>query len=230
MLMQRSYHQTEELSLSQRNILETKILSEHAPFINRILRPYVGVLDHGTVEELKQTALMTFLTELRKFEHTVNDDFLKSATVRVRGEVIDELRRRDPMERRKRQLVNNVRKAEKALTQKLGRTPAAKEVCQVLDITAEEYHQALQVIVIDDEIELDTLVSGSHEQDPAMSMIELESALANLDEVQQKVMYLLFVEGLNIKETALVLELSESKVFRTKQACLDILKQQLSED
>ncbi len=230
MLMQRSYHHTEEMSLSQRNIIESKVLSEHAPFINRILKPYLCVFDDGTIEELRQIALMTFLLELRKFEHVVNEDFIKSATVRVRGEVIDELRRRDPMERRKRQLVNNVKKAEMALTQKLGRTPSASEVCQAMQISSEDYHLAMQVIVIDDEVELDGLVSSTHEQDPSFSMLELENALESLNEEQQKVMFLLFVEGLNIKETALVLELSESKVFRIKQTCLKILKQQFSED
>lgn len=229
MLLQHSYHQTEEMSDSQRSAIESEVLTEYAPFINRILKPYIYVFDHGTIEELRQIALMTFLIELRKFSHVVNDDFIKSATVRVRGEVIDELRRRDPMERRKRQLVNNVNKAEYALTQHLGRPPSSTEICQTLNISNAEYHQAMQVIVIEDEIELDSLVAQTQDISTSHSLLELEKALENLDEELQKVMFLLFVEGLNIKEVALVLELSESKVFRLKQTAIKLLKQQFSE-
>lgn len=230
MLLQRSYHQTEGMTQSQRNVIESKVLNDHAPFINSILKPYMCVFDEGTIEELRQIALMTFLLELRKFSHVVNDYFIKSATVRVRGEVIDELRRRDPMERRKRQLVNNVKKAEATLAQKLGRLPTAPEICRALGISSEDFHQAMQVIVIDDEVELDSLVMNAKDDASSQTLLELEKTLESLDEVQQKIMFLLFVEGLNIKETALVLDLSESKIFRLKQTALKELKQQFSED
>ncbi len=230
MLMKPAYQHTEELSLAQRHAIEAKAMNDHAAFIHRILKPYLGVFDEGTMEELRQIALMTFLLELRKFDHVVNDDFIKSATVRVRGEVIDELRRRDPMERRKRQLVNNVKKAETLLLQKLGRQPTNLEVCQVMNISQQEYHQAMQVIVLDSEVELDTVATSVEESNTAERLLEVEGCLQALDEEQQKVMYLLFVEGMNLKETALTLDIGESKVFRIKQASIELLKQKLTEE
>ncbi len=230
MLMQRSYQHTEELSLSQRHLIETRVLKEHAGFINRILRPYFCVFDDGTIEELRQIALMTFLLELRKFDHVVDDDFMKSATLRVRGEVIDELRRRDPMERRKRQLVNQIKKAENILAGRLGRQPTASELCKATDITLEEYHEVVQVIVVDSEVELDAMVAASDNSDHEARLLELQECLETLSEEQQKVMYLLYVQGMNLKETALTLDLNESKVFRIKQASIELLKAKLSQD
>ncbi|MCW0469525.1 hypothetical protein OH492_12615 [Vibrio chagasii] len=62
---------------------------------------------------------------MRKFDHVANDDFRRAVAVRIRGRLIDELRRRDYMERDKRQLVNRIKHAERQLLQQLGREPAA---------------------------------------------------------------------------------------------------------
>ncbi|MGR5456901.1 sigma factor, partial [Vibrio alfacsensis] len=75
--------------------LEKLVLQQNIKLINGLLYQYRYAVDEGTFEDLRQTAMMTLVIELRKFDHVANDDFRRAVAVRIRGELVDELRRRD---------------------------------------------------------------------------------------------------------------------------------------
>ncbi|WP_254869288.1 sigma-70 family RNA polymerase sigma factor [Vibrio diazotrophicus] len=209
---------------AHRHALESEAIQSNLPLINRSLKRYRGAIDEDTLEDLRQTALITFVTELRKFDHIVNEDFIKSVTVRMRGAIIDELRSRDYLSRDNRTLANNIKKAESALMGRLGRTPRQSEICSALNISAQEYLDATSDLVLSDDIELYDSVDNSEENNKEELALFIQQELEKLPEEVQRVMYLMYVMGLSTQETALALEISEVKVHRLKHKGVEVIK------
>jgi len=224
LLGNQAYQKTNMQSATERHAIEAAAIQSHLPLINRSLKRYRGAVDQDTIEDLHQTALMTFVTELRKFDHIVNEDFIKSATVRMRGAIIDELRSRDYLSRENRTLANSIKKAESVLMGKLGRTPRQSELCSALKITAQEYLDAMSDLVLSDDIELYDSVDNTEEDNKEEMVLFLQQELEKLPEEMQKVMYLMYVMGLSTQETALVLKISEVKVHRLKHKGVEVIK------
>ncbi|MGY2572180.1 sigma-70 family RNA polymerase sigma factor [Vibrio sp. C8] len=224
LLGKQAYQKTELQPTAHRQAIESAAIQSNLPLINRSLKRYRGAVDEDTLEDLRQTALITFVTELRKFDHIVNEDFIKSVTVRMRGAIIDELRSRDYLSRDNRTLANNIKKAESALMGQLGRTPRQSEICKVLNITAQEYLDAMSDLVLSDDIELYDSVDNSEEDNKEEQALFIQQELEKLPEEVQRVMYLMYVMGLSTQETALALEISEVKVHRLKHKGVEVIK------
>ncbi len=224
LLGNQAYQKTDMQSEAQRHAIESAAIQSNLPLINRSLKRYRGAIDEDTLEDLHQTALMAFVTELRKFDHIVNEDFIKSVTVRMRGAIIDELRSRDYLSRENRSLANSIKKAESVLMGKLGRAPRQSEVCSALNITAQEYLDAMSDLILSDDIELYDSIENNEEDNKEEQVLFLQQELEKLPEDIQKVMYLMYVTGLSTQETALALEISEVKVHRLKHKGVEVIK------
>ncbi len=224
LLGKQSYQKTDMQPMAERHAIEAAAIQDNLALINRSLKRYRGAVDEDTLEDLRQTALMSFVTELRKFDHIVNEDFIKSVTVRMRGAIIDELRSRDYLSRENRTLANSIKKAESLLMAKLGRSPKQSEVCDVLNITAQEYFDAVSDLVLSDDIELYDSIENSDEDNKEELALFIQQELDKLPEEIKRVMYLMYVMGLSTQETALALEISEVKVHRLKHKGVEVIK------
>ncbi len=227
MLLSQGYHKTELQTQGDKHRIEEQAMRENIRLIHRLVNHYRGVVDEYTLQDLQQTACMAFILELRKFDHIINDDFRRSVIVRVRGALIDELRSRDYLSRDKRSLINKIRKAESHLMAQLGRGAKASEICTYLEITVQEYNDAVQDGSLFDDVELQDIAADIDDEDKEQWAFELESQLNKLPEDIKKVMYLMFVMGLSTQETALTLEISDIKVHRLKCKGVEILKKNL---
>ncbi|MGF1747920.1 MULTISPECIES: sigma-70 family RNA polymerase sigma factor [Vibrio] len=229
MLMKPRYQHTQTHDRESLQALENLVLQENIKLINGLLYQYRYVVDAGTFEDLQQTAMMTLVIELRKFDHVANDDFRRAVAVRIRGEIIDELRRRDYMERDKRQLVNKIKKAERELLQLLGREPAVNEICRHLGIQDDDFQQAMMLVDVIDDIELDSVMAKGSDTDRDVLLSEVRQVLETLPEREKRILYLVYVKNLSTKEVAQVLDINEIKVHRIKHRGLDILKSRMKE-
>ncbi|WP_165311096.1 sigma-70 family RNA polymerase sigma factor [Vibrio ziniensis] len=224
LLGKQAYQKTEMQTMAERHAIESAAIQSNLSLINRSLKRYRGAVDEDTLEDLRQTALITFVTELRKFDHIVNEDFIKSVTVRMRGAIIDELRSRDYLSRDNRTLANNIKKAESMLMGQLGRAPRQSEVCEALNITAQEYLDAMSDLILSDDIALYDSVDNTEEDNKEELALFIQQELEKLPEDVQRVMYLMYVMGLSTQETALALEISEVKVHRLKHKGVEVIK------
>ncbi|MEZ8987921.1 sigma-70 family RNA polymerase sigma factor [Vibrio breoganii] len=222
------YVQTEDLSRKECEAIEARVLDENSNLVRSLLKPYRYALDEGTLEDLTQVAFMAMVIELRKFSHVDSVEFKKSATVRMRGEIIDELRRRDFAERNLRTLSNSVKKAEGVLRQRLGREPNESEVCAALAISIDDYREAKSLEMIAMDIEFDERVSATDSVEDEQKEF-VADALSRLDDRSQKMIYLLYVGGLGLEEVALVMGTSRATVARVKELAISKIKHLLGE-
>ena len=122
---------------------EQQHLVAYAPLVKRIVRQLnsqvSGVMAR---EDMEQIGLMGLLEALRRYG-APDTGFGSFATLRIRGAILDELRRQDWRPRAVRQDAHRVRDGLRALTRKLGREPTPQEAADALGMTQEAYFQHL---------------------------------------------------------------------------------------
>lgn len=207
---------------------EQKWLLQYLPLVKRIVSQLSlqanQVLDR---EDMEQIGLMGLLDSLRRYG-TPDEQFGRFAALRVRGAILDELRRQDWRPRQVRQQTHKMRDAIRQLTRQLGRMPQDEEILAATGMTAKDYQDFLQADACEAIESLDELLQNGHEAfGEGGSVVEervlkerlLAQALSQLSEREQLVLTLYYQHELSLKEIALVLELSDARVCQlSKQA------------
>ncbi|CDZ95372.1 FliA/WhiG family RNA polymerase sigma factor [Pseudomonas saudiphocaensis] len=208
--------------------LEQRWMMQYLPLVKRIVRQLSlqanQVLDR---EDMEQIGLMGLLEGLRRYGEP-DEQFGKFAALRIRGAILDELRRQDWRPRQVRQQAHKVRDAIRELTRQLGQEPSDDEIKAYAGLSEKDYQDFLLADSSEAIESLDELLQSGHEHFPdTAELFEerlikerlLEQALARLDERERLVLTLYYQHELSLKEIALVLEVSDARVCQlSKQA------------
>ncbi|MFN3792781.1 FliA/WhiG family RNA polymerase sigma factor [Massilia sp.] len=211
---------------------EQRHLLAYAPLVKRIVRQLNSQVS-GTVsrEDMEQIGLMGLLEALRRYG-TPDQGFGSYASLRVRGAILDELRRQDWRPRAVRQDSHRVRDELRALTCKLGREPTEKEAAASLGVTLEEFRQhvlddcAEEMLSFDDVLQeaLDPAHSTPGPEEAYLVRRSLEQVLGSLNEKEQRVIQMIYEFELSYKEIAAVLDLSDARVCQLNKSALAKMK------
>lgn len=207
-------------------------LRQYAPLVKRIVRQ-LGAQASAVMEreDMEQIGLMGLLQALRRYGQP-DEAFGAFAALRVRGAILDELRRQDWRPRSVRQESHKLRDALRALTRKLGHEPSEAEILSHLKITPQSY-QAFQQDEVAEELasfdemvaELSNLPSDARTPEAQLMVTRsLSQALQSLNEREQKVIQLYYEFDASLKEIAAVLDLTEARVSQINKAALGKMK------
>jgi RNA polymerase sigma factor for flagellar operon FliA len=211
---------------------EQRHLLAYAPLVKRIVRQLnsqvAGAIDR---DDMEQIGLMGLLEALRRYGEP-DEKFGGFAALRIRGAILDELRRQDWRPRTVRQESHRLRDAVRELTRRLGREPLESEVRQVLGVSSEEYQaflldESAEVIASFDELvqEMSSLPSAARTpEEQFMARRSLEQALSALDEREQRVVQMYYEFELSYKEIAAVLDLTDARVCQLNKGALRKMK------
>ncbi|RYY93826.1 MAG: FliA/WhiG family RNA polymerase sigma factor, partial [Comamonadaceae bacterium] len=154
------------------------------------------------------------------------------ATQRIRGAMLDELREGDWLSRGSRKSQKEIERAVRQLEQKLGRAPIESEIAAALDLGLAEYQALLgrvrgtQLVYLEDmhgeddgDSFLDRHAAVADAEGDPMSMLRdqrlrtaLIAAIDGLPERERHIMGMYYEQDMNLKEIALVLGVTESRV------------------
>ena len=211
---------------------EQRHLVTYAPLVKRVVRQ-LGSQVGGAIDrdDMEQIGLMGLLEALRRYGEP-DEGFAGFATLRVRGAILDELRRQDWRPRAVRQQSHKLRDGVRALTRKLGREPQEGEVIEALGITAEAYQEYRLDENAEELASFDDLVNEMHEvaseaaspEQQLMTRRTLEKALLALDEREQRVVQMYYEFELSYKEIAAVLGLTDARVCQLNKQALRKMK------
>lgn len=211
---------------------EQRHLLAYAPLVKRIVRQLNSQVS-GAVsrEDMEQIGLMGLLEALRRYG-TPDGGFGSYASLRVRGAILDELRRQDWRPRAVRQDSHRVRDELRALTRKLGREPTEKEAASALGVTPEEFRQhvlddcAEEMLSFDEVLQeaLDPAHSTPGPEEAYLVRRSLEQVLGSLNEKEQRVIQMIYEFELSYKEIAAVLDLSDARVCQLNKSALAKMK------
>ncbi|WXL26031.1 FliA/WhiG family RNA polymerase sigma factor [Ectopseudomonas mendocina] len=207
---------------------EQKWMLQYLPLVKRIVSQLAlqanAVLDR---EDMEQIGLMGLMECLRRYG-TPDEQFGRFAALRIRGAILDELRRQDWRPRQVRQQTHRIRDAIRELARKLGRVPQDEEILASTGLSEKQYQDFLQADACEAIESLDELLSsgqehfaqgGSNVEERVLKERLLTQALSQLSEREQLVLSLYYQHELSLKEIALVLDLSDARVCQlSKQA------------
>lgn len=204
----------------------------YLPLVKRIARQLTsqigGAIDR---EDMEQIGLMGLLEALRRYG-SPDEKFGAYASLRVRGSILDELRRQDWRPRTVRQDSHRLRDAERALTRRLGRAPTEADLVAELGISTTELQEHrlaenAEMLVSFDEIIEELHNVPSHSQTPEAALMtrrSIEQALKGLDEREQRVIQLYYEFDLSLKEIAAVLGLTDARICQINKGALQKMK------
>jgi RNA polymerase sigma factor for flagellar operon FliA len=211
---------------------EQRQLVAYAPLVKRIVRQLNAQVS-GTVarEDMEQIGLMGLLEAMRRYGQP-DAGFASYAGLRVRGAILDELRRQDWRPRAVRQESHRLRDGLRALTRKLGREPGAEEAAAALGISQDEFHQHQLDDCAEELLSFDEVLQETSERTHAapgpeeqlMVRRSLEQALGALSEREQRVIQMIYEFDLSYKEIAAVLDLSDARVCQLNKSALAKMK------
>lgn len=212
-------------------------LLAYLPLVKRIVRQLGsqtgGALDR---EDMEQIGLMGLLGCLRRYG-TPDEKFGAYAAMRVRGAILDELRRQDWRPRSVRQESHRLRDAMRELQRRLGHEPSEAEAMAALGLSVEAYQdyqlaENAEALASFDELVQEMGNLESRTPTPEAQLIRrrsIEQALLALDEREQRVIQLYYEFDLNLKEIAAVLELTEARVCQINKGALRKMRERLQQ-
>lgn len=218
------------------------LIVAHVDVAKRIaLRVARRVPDWISVDDLIAAGMMGLAEAAQRFDEGRGEPFVAFAEKRIRGAVLDELRRGDIMPRRVRSKARAVGRAIRELEQKLGRPPEDEEIAASLEVSVEEYRENLAALTHVTLIDVTPEIARSeaystgdaespHIQAARSEMLRLiEEALHRLDERDALVLSLYYNEQFTYSEIGGLLEVSESRVCQLHSRALARLRVEVHE-
>ncbi|MCP4078390.1 MAG: RNA polymerase sigma factor FliA [Gammaproteobacteria bacterium] len=213
------------------------IVARHAVLVKRIAFHLINRLpDSVQVDDLIQAGMLGLLEASSKYNANHGASFETFAGIRIRGAMLDEIRKLDWTPRSVHRKSRAAAEAIHNIELRTGADATDVDIAKELGITLSEYHQILvdsntsRLFSMDAlEEKSDFLSPSSSEKTPFEALSETEyqyqlvESIGNLPKKEQLVMSLYYDEELNFREIGLVLEVSESRVCQVHaQAVLRI--------
>lgn len=237
----------EEYARTKSSKIREKLILEYAGLV-KIVAGRLGMYLGYTVEydDLVGYGIFGLIDAIDKFELSKGVKFETYASLRIRGAIIDQIRKMDWIPRTIRQKQKKIETAMQELERELGRTPNSEELAEYLEVTVEEVEQMISQANLSSLISLDeyleqgsdvhTEPSGRPRFDRPEQVVDrqetkriLAEAIDKLTEKEQKVIALYYFEELTLKEISNVLEVSESRVSQLHTKALKKMKERLGD-
>jgi RNA polymerase sigma factor FliA len=216
-----------------------RLISDHIDIARRIsMRMARRCPDWIAREDLVAAGMLGLTEAAERYDANRNEPFLAFAEKRIRGAVLDELRRGDIMPRRARQMARKIGATIAELEKKHGASPSDEQVAAALGVTVEAYRTDLEhlVHVTVGALEHDDAAAAalvSSEQSPEsgaarqQALARVRAALIKLDQRDILVLGLYYNEELTYHEIAAVLGVTTSRVCQLHGRAISRLRAEI---
>lgn len=200
-------------------------------------------LSFAQVEDIVNEGVLTIMSGIEKFDPEMNVKFETYISKRIRGMIIDMARKQDWIPRSVRKNAKEMDNAVMELCNRLGRFPSPAETAQYMNVSLEKYQEALGKTNVYSVISLDMVLDAGSENKKVVQLPSenendqpeehylqeefkevLVSAINNLKENEQKVISLYYIDELNMKEIAQVMNVSEPRISQIHSNAIQKLK------
>lgn len=193
------------------------------------------------VEDLVQVGYVGLLDAAQKYVRKEGVSFASYAGIRIRGAIVDHLRRASNLCRTTITMQQRVTQATKVLERTLQRNPTPVEIAAELGMGLNEFegwrqafqantHQSLEEM--QDEFSI-WFVTDRGNPEEELNKTELRAALRksleSLSKREAMVLQLYYVEELNVYEIAEILEVTTGRVSQIKKAAINTLRNRLAD-
>lgn len=232
------------MSLSEEVDFKKEIIIKYIPLVKYIAsRVIIGKTKYIDYDDMVGYGMLGLIDALGKFDETKGMKFSTYASIRIRGSMIDEIRKNSPISKSAIDKVNRYNAAIEKLQRRDMRIPTNLEIAAELEITLkglseiESYINYISVVSLeklifsdDDDIPLIFTVVDEKSPSPENSLLEKEQkeyltkAIDLLNEKDKTVLSLYYYEGLTLKDIGKVLSVSESRICQLHSRAILHLK------
>ena len=225
--------------------LREKIIIEYAPLVKLVagrLSMYLGY--NVAYEDLVSYGIFGLIDAIDKYDFNKNVKFETYASLRIRGAILDQIRKMDWIPRSVRQKQKKIDMTMSKLEAEYGRPATDEEIAKELDITVDELDtwngqtKISNIISLEDfieqgsEIRMDASHNSQFEQpekivEKSELALMLEKASDELTEKEKSVVLFYYYEDLSLKEISKVLGVSESRVSQLHTKAIQKMKKHL---
>ncbi|MDH5229994.1 MAG: RNA polymerase sigma factor FliA [Gammaproteobacteria bacterium] len=222
-----------------------EMIAKHAPLVKRIAYHLMARLPASVlVDDLIQAGMVGLLEATKNYNAELGASFETYAGIRIRGSMLDELRRNDWAPKSVHRKTREVTEVVRAIEARTGRDARDEEVANEMGITLKEYYKILQdansarmfgfeELGVDEE----ALETGMLErtggplddiQDERFKS-RLVEAIAGLPEREKMVVTLYYDSELNLREIGSVIGVSESRISQLLSQAMIRLRARMKE-
>ena len=229
--------------------MDIKTYSETPKNINALIENNMGLVRkiawhmHGRVksaveiEDLIQIGMYGLVTAAQNYVVKEGVSFASYAGIRIRGEIVDHLRRNSNLCRTTIQMQQKYNASFEKLSRQLQREPKDGEIAEDMGLEASELDNWEQAFAANTHQSLDSVYDefsiwfASNDQSPEDELSDTElrenlvEALKTLPEREAMLVQLYYVEELNVYEIAEVLEITTGRVSQIKKSAISRLRE-----
>ena len=233
-----------EYSAKKTPELREQLIIEYAPLVKLVagkLSMYLGY--NVEFDDLVGYGVFGLIDAIDKFDYGKGVKFETYASLRIRGAILDQIRKMDWIPRTVRQKQKELDGAYKRIEERTGRPATDEQVAEELGISIDELDDLQNETKVSNIISLDEYMEqGDNRVEPkadkdymqperVVEKAELKrlllEVLQTLTDKEKKVITLYYYEELTLKEISRVLEVSESRVSQLHSKALIKMKQRL---
>lgn len=204
----------------------TEIVSQHAELVRRIAHHLAARLPASVdVGDLIQAGMIGLIEASRQFNAELGASFQTYASIRIRGAMIDEIRKCDWVPRSVHRRMREASETTRQIEQRKGGAASAAEVAAAMDMPLPEYQKLLEgaargyVMSLDAQTEDNGEPTLANDEPPPERNLDraqfqkgLADAIDSLPEREKLVLSLYYEQEMNLREIGAVLGVSESRV------------------
>lgn len=236
--------------MSMSNTLEEKeiIVQKYIPLVKYIAsRVIIGKNKYIEYEDLIGYGMVGLMDAINKFKVDKGMKFSTYASIRIKGSMLDEIRKNSPITKSASDKLNKYNKVVEDFEKKYSREPEACEIAKSMGLTVREivhienYINYISMVSLEDfifsdndDVSIKSTIEDTSSPSPEKIIEEkeeikyLSKALDMLKEKDKTVITLYYYEGLTLKQIGNVLNVSESRVCQLHSRAIMNLKKALS--
>lgn len=227
---------------------------------NELMRMYMHVVEYHTQriaahlpssvsrDDVRSFGYTGLYDALKKFEPSRDFKFETYASFRVRGAIMDGLRKEDWLPRTVRDKVKKIEAAASKLEQTLERKPTSSEIAESTGLSREEVEEAVRDALFSNVLSMDDKPTGPKQDNQDTSYVlpdlktpqpedavlqkellsQLTDSIKQLNEHEQLVISLFYKEELTFTEIGHILELTTSRISQIHKRAVFKLRESLA--
>lgn len=224
-----------------------KIIEEYIPLVKYLASKLsIGKTKVMEYDDLVSYGMIGLMDAFSKFDESKGIKFSSYASIRIKGAIIDEIRRCRPISKGAMDKLNKYNLVVEKLQNELFREPDNKEIAKELNMSLNEVAEIENYINFISVVSLEDVIFSDDEEMYVMGLIEdrnspspeesyeneeklevLVKSIEALNEKDRMILNLYYYEELTLKEIGSILEISESRVCQLHSRAIRNLREQM---